>query len=71
MTPIQELKKLIRDWGQRLEDLGPKLQAMKDDPESFTHEEKLAIVKEAEVVFAAFNTVKYTLNIPDAPKTIQ
>ena len=71
MTPIQELRKLIRDWGQRLEDLGPKLQTMKDDPDSFTREEKLAILKEAEVVFAAINTVKYTLNIPDAPNTIQ
>lgn len=71
MTLMQEVRELIGEWGQRLEDLGPKLLAMRDDPESFTHEEKLAILKEAEVVFAAMHQIQFALNLQQAPKTIQ
>lgn len=71
MTPTQELRQLIEEWGQRLEDLGPKLLAMRDDPESLTKEEQIAILEEAEVVFAAWHNIQFALNLQTPTNTIQ
>ena len=70
----ENAKKLLavaRDWSQRLEDVGHKLIELRDNPGEFSTQEMREIVEEAERVFAAFNAVKYTVNIQDAPKTIQ
>lgn len=68
---LKEMREQVRHWGQRLEDVGVKLHALKDDPESFTREETLEIVQEAETVFAVWHRIQFALNLQQPTNTIQ
>ena len=68
---IQKLVAVARDWGERLEAVGHRLKELRENPGAFSTQEMKEVVEEAEKVFAAFNAAQYTVNIQDAPKTLQ
>ena len=68
---IKEMREEIRHWGQRLEDVGVQLLALRDDPESFTREQALEVVKEAETVFAVWHKIQFALNLQQPTNTLQ
>ena len=68
---VKELKRLVDHWGKRLEDIGPQLRNLRDDPESFTREEVEALLKETEKVFKAWDAIRFVFNLQLPTKTVQ
>jgi hypothetical protein len=71
MRVTREIMDMIREWTPRLEGIGPQLERLRDEPESFTREETLAILEETDKVFAAFRLIQFHLGLQSAPDSLQ
>jgi hypothetical protein len=62
---------LVREWTIRLENLGPKLITLRDDPESLTRQETLEVLEESDRVFRAFELIRFHLRLQMPSDSLQ